>query len=255
VSVAEHNARTWSRRRFVRHYQTTDLRPVEARLLEEHAAAFAGRVLELGCGAGRVTGHLAARAEHVDALDISAHMLAVARNRYPEVTFHEADMTDLSRFADGTFDAVVAPCNVIDVVDDAERRALLSDARRLLCADGVLVFSSHNRARVPLLKEPWELPAHSALAFGNAVARLPLRLRNRRRLRPLAVGAPDYEILNDSAHDWSLLQYYIFPADQRRQLADCGLDLVACLSLDGSPVDEDDPPQEPPELHYVARPA
>jgi SAM-dependent methyltransferase len=254
VSVAERNARTWTRRRFVRHYLATDLRPVEARLLDEHAEAFGGRVLELGCGTGRVTGHLAARAAHVDALDISAHMLDVARDRYPQVAFHEGDMTELSGFADGAFDAVVAPCNVIDVLDDARRRALLRDARRLLAADGVLVFSSHNRARIPLLKEPWQLPTHDPLAFANAVARLPVRMRNHRRLQRHAVRAADYDILNDSAHDWSLLQYYISPAGQRGQLADCGLELEGCFALDGTPVDEHDPPPETPELHYVARP-
>jgi len=164
-------------------------------------------------------------------------------------------MSALGGFETGSFDAVIATCNVIDVLDDGERRALLGEVRRLLGEEGVFAFSSHNRGHVPQLKEPWQLPTNRFLSFAKALVYLPVRMRNRHRMQPFVVRAPDYEILNDSAHDWRLLQYYIYPADSRRQLADCGLSMIECLALDGRRVGDEDRLPEETELYYVARPA
>jgi SAM-dependent methyltransferase len=257
VSVGETNSRTWAHRRFVRHYRATDLRPVEAQILARYDASFSGRVLELGCGTGRATGHLAARSAQVEAIDLSPAMIAEAEKRHPGIEFHLLDMSDLSHFDSGSFDAVIATCNVIDVLDDDQRQALIAEVRRLLGEKGIFVFSSHNRGHIEMLREPWQMPNHPThrfLAFGKAILRLPVRLRNRRRLNRFEVHAADYEILNDAAHDWRLLQYYIFPADSRRQLADHGLQMLECAALDGRPIDDDDQAREEAELYYVARP-
>ena len=65
--------------------------------------------LELGCGTGRVTRLLAARAERVRAYDGSAHMIDFARRAcaLPNVTFGVADNGALPE-ADAVADAVVA---------------------------------------------------------------------------------------------------------------------------------------------------
>ena len=54
-------------------------------------------------------------------------------------------MVDLGDVPDASLEAVVGTCNVIDVLDDADRRALLVELRRILVPGGLLVFSSHNR--------------------------------------------------------------------------------------------------------------
>lgn len=254
MSISRVNASTWAHPRFVRHYRKTDLRPVEVMLLQSYEQ-FRGRVIELGCGTGRVTGHLVAGGAEVDAVDVSAPMLAEARRRHPRATFHLLDMRGIGSFAEASFDAVIATCNVLDVLDDDDRRAVLRDVRRLLRPDGILVFSSHNRGHITRLREPWQLPLRSPPRLVNGLIRLPFRLRNRRRLQPFVVHGDDYEILNDAAHDWRLLQYYIAPAAQRRQLADCGFELLASLTLDGAPVSDGEDAAEHVELHYVARPA
>jgi hypothetical protein len=87
----------------------------------------------------------------------------------------------------------------------------------------------------------------------NAALRLPRRIRNRRRLAPLQLRGPGYAVINDSAHDYALLHYYIGRDDQARQLSETGYELVECLDVDGRPVGRGKPHPDP-WLHYVARP-
>jgi hypothetical protein len=86
----------------------------------------------------------------------------------------------------------------------------------------------------------------------SAITHIPNQVANRRRLAPLEHRERDHAIINDEAHDYSLLHYYIRHGDQQRQLAELALDLVECLDVDGRPLapGEDSPA---PWLHYIAR--
>ena len=81
---------------------------------------------------------------------------------------------------------------------------------------------------------------------------MPRRVANRRRLRPLERGQPGYAIVNDSAHDYSILHYYISRDAQARQLR-ARLRLVEALDLEARPVEPARTPRDSSELHYVAR--
>ncbi len=65
------------------------------------------RVLDAGAGPGRFTLELVRLGADVVALDISPVQLEQLRQRLPEVETHVGDVTDLSRFADDSFDATV----------------------------------------------------------------------------------------------------------------------------------------------------
>jgi SAM-dependent methyltransferase len=210
-------------------------------------------VLELGCGGGRLTGHLSKLSSQVHGIDLSPAMIAYCRDTYPDVRFSEADMRNLQGFAESSSDAVFGPFNVLDVLNDAERRQALEEVRRLLTHGGLLIFSSHNRAYAPLIRKPLQLRTNSLRGLAGSVLYLPRRLRNRRRLLPLQREEADYAILNDTAHDYSMLHYYISRSAQERQLADHGFALLECLDLDGQPVLDDESVSSHPELHYVAR--
>jgi SAM-dependent methyltransferase len=246
------NAGVWRRGRFVRAYASTELRPPEAVLLERHRDALSARVLELGCGAGRVTRHLAATATELHALDISPAMVEHARNVAPDAEFHVRDMTDLSPFEPASFDAVVATYNVIDVLDDAERGAQLDRIRDLLRPGGKLIMSTHNRGVLPALRGPRIRTTHPR-TFVADIVRLPRRIRNRRRLLPLQRDESRYSIVNDSGHDYSLLHYYIARDDQERQLAEHGFELIECVDMEGATVAPGATAAGTSELHYVAR--
>ena len=73
------------------------------------------RVLDAGCGVGQVSAELARRGAEVIAVDISASLLDVAKERTPDdvinrIEFHAGDMLDP---AFGTFDHVVAMDSLI----------------------------------------------------------------------------------------------------------------------------------------------
>jgi SAM-dependent methyltransferase len=256
-SQAQSNATRWSKGDLVDLYASHRLRPVEAALIDRYRASLAGRVLELGCGAGRLTGHLSEISPHVHGIDLSPAMVAYCQQTYPRASFAVGDLRDLSGFQAGAYGAVVAPFNVLDVLGDAERRQVLSDIGRLMAKDGVLIMSSHNRhyALHPLTRmRIWvRLWLGSPRRPLTSLRNLPVRFANRRRLGKLQRFEDGYAIVNDEAHDFSVLHYYISRDAQERQLAEAGYRFLQCLDLDGREVRPGESAVHCSELHYVAR--
>jgi SAM-dependent methyltransferase len=246
------NERLWSRRDLVKSYANRNLRPVEVIILIRYREKLAGRVLELGCGAGRLTGYLAQIADHAHGVDISPAMVEHSRRAYPSATFSQGDLRDLGDFEPGSFDVVLAPYNAIDVVGDEDRTAVLDAIHGVLAPGGLLILSTHNREYAPRLGEPLKLRGRSPLRIAITLVRMPRWQRNRRRLLPLEREEPHYAILNDISHDFGALHYYIRRDDQERQLAEHGFELEECLDLDGHRVDSGHRGPPCPELHYVA---
>jgi len=124
---------------------------VDPDLWAEHISRYAfasrfapgARVLDLGCGAGYGTAELAARARFAIGIDLAPEAIAHARTAYPRanVSFVPASATALP-FRDSTFELVTA-FEVIEHLTDW--RTLLSEARRLLHADGVFLVSTPNK--------------------------------------------------------------------------------------------------------------
>ena len=112
------------------------------------------RVLDLGCGKGRFAAHLARAGAVVIGVDLSAAMLAEAR----EIDRARASSRRLP-FADASFDAVVA-IEVLEHVGPVA--ATLAEARRVLRAGGTLAIVDKNalslnarRAWLPSLAVKW----------------------------------------------------------------------------------------------------
>jgi SAM-dependent methyltransferase len=252
IDPATLNAGLWRRGSWVAAYDHERLSPAEIRLLLHDRGPLSGRVLELGPGAGRVTTYLADLATELTALELSPDMAEACRRRVPSARVEVRDMSDLDAFGDGAFDAVVASCNVIDVLDDPARRALLGQLRRVLVPGGALQFSSHNRDHDG--RRPWQpRDVRSPRWLAGDLLRLPASLRNHRRLAPLQRDHEDYALRNDEAHSFSMLLYNITAPAQRAQLADAGFELQLCLTDAGEVVDVDGPPSRMPYLHYSAR--
>jgi SAM-dependent methyltransferase len=256
-SQAQLNTARWSKADLIEDYANRRLRPAEAALIDRYRTSLAGRVLELGCGAGRLTGHLSEISPDVHGIDLSPAMVAYCRQTYPRASFAVGDLRDLCGFPAGAYDAVLAPFNVLDVLGDAERRRVLSEIGDLMAADGVLIMSSHNRAyaerpltRVRLWIRLWCGSPRRPL---SSLRNLPVRFANRRRLRKLQCVEDGYSTVNDEAHDFSILHYYITRDAQEDQLADLGFRLVECLDLNAGDVERGESASHCSELHYVVR--
>jgi SAM-dependent methyltransferase len=247
------NERLWRRRNLVRKYAHEELRPSEARVLRDFAAELSGRALELGCGAGRVTGYMAALSDQVVAIDISPAMVEFARGAHPAVRFEVGDIRDLSAHASGSFDVIAAWCNVIDILGHAARGRFQDEARRLLAPGGVLVLCTHNIANRNSIRTPLDVRRDSLRGLAVDLARLPRAVYHRQRLRPHERVEDGYAILNDVSHDYMALHYYVARAEQERQLAERGFAVLACIASDGSTLAVDDPAPNSPDLHFVAR--
>ena len=100
------------------------------------------RTLDVACGTGFLTRHL--RGEIVG-LDQSERMLAIARERVPHGTFVRADATDLP-FEDGAFERLFTG-HFYGHLEDAERQAVLAEARRV-ARDLVVADEGEHRAVV-----------------------------------------------------------------------------------------------------------
>jgi SAM-dependent methyltransferase len=251
ISLA--NAQFWGNARLVKKYARPGLRPVEADILDRYGEDLSKRTLELGCGAGRLTSELSRLGGEVHGIDLSRAMIEYCQRTYPDVSFSQRDLRDLGGFGDGSFEAVLAPFNVLDVLDDAERRVALDELHRILGAGGLLVISSHNRGSAAGVARPRPRLSRDPRQTVASIVYFPARLRNSRRLRKLESSTVDFEVINDSAHNYSLLHYYISRDSQERQLEEHGFELLECLDLDGLRVERGELAPQSPELHYVAR--
>jgi len=113
-------------------------------------AAGAGRILEVGIGTGASIPHYRAGAS-VIGIDLSAGMLAVARNRLPEAGSQfellEMDAQHLS-FPDHSFDSVVFDLCLCTV---PEPRLAIAEGIRVARPGATMVFLEHVRSGIPPL--------------------------------------------------------------------------------------------------------
>ena len=128
----------------------------EADLVDAYAPS---RVLDAGCGTGRVAAELARRGIEVVGVDADPDMLARARRRAPQLEWVLADLAtlDLGR----RFDVVVLAGNVLPFVEPADRPAAVTACARHLDLGGRLVSGAGLAAGWPNVDD---LDAWSAAA-------------------------------------------------------------------------------------------
>ncbi|MDO3640164.1 class I SAM-dependent DNA methyltransferase [Mycolicibacterium arseniciresistens] len=105
-------------------------------LLAEHGGS---RVLDAGCGTGRVAIALAERGHTVVGVDVDAGMLSAARAKQPALTWIEADLADLGAHLRDVFDLAVMAGNVMIFVEPGTEGRVLGAVADRLAAGGLLV--------------------------------------------------------------------------------------------------------------------
>ena len=113
----------------------------EARLVDAMVPRGA-RILDAGCGPGRVGGRLAELGHDVVGVDIDPALVAAAEEDHPGPTWIVGDLSALDLRSAGVepgFDVVVSAGNVMTFVEPDTRRAVLANLAAVLGDDGRLV--------------------------------------------------------------------------------------------------------------------
>ncbi|MEU8421468.1 class I SAM-dependent methyltransferase [Micromonospora sp. NPDC048835] len=114
--------------------------PDDLAFIERHLTGRPGRVLDLGCGPGHLTGHLRALGVDAVGIDLVPEFLAHARAAHPEVEFQLGSLERLD-VADESVDGILAWYSLIHL-PPPELDGVLEEFRRVLAPAGRLVLGT-----------------------------------------------------------------------------------------------------------------
>ncbi|MFD2758220.1 class I SAM-dependent methyltransferase [Gulosibacter faecalis] len=114
----------------------------EARLIDAMAER-GSRILDAGCGTGRIGGWLAERGHEVTGVDLDEYLISVAREDYPQARWEVGNLASFSiddEYGDlQEFDLIVSAGNVMTFLAESERLPALERLRGHLAPNGRLV--------------------------------------------------------------------------------------------------------------------
>jgi SAM-dependent methyltransferase len=127
----------------------TPLFEADLRFVDRHCPP-GGRLLDLGCGTGRLLVAFAARGHPVVGVDLSQTMLEIARAKATAagvpISLMRANLVDLGCLAPESFDGAACLFSTLGMVlGAAQRRRVVAHAFRLLRPGGRFVLHVHNR--------------------------------------------------------------------------------------------------------------
>jgi ubiquinone/menaquinone biosynthesis C-methylase UbiE len=164
------------------------------RALLDHLPPAPSRVLDCGGGPGHYAIELAGRGYEVILFDLSAGSLRLAQEKAAQAGValagcEQGTATDLSRFPDDAFDAVLLMGPLYHLLEEEDRLQALVEARRALKPGGFLFTAFITRYAVPrwaAVHEPsWPLEKPERLETLLSTGVLPKWGRKPRVRRPL----------------------------------------------------------------------
>lgn len=222
-----------------------------------------GDVLDIGIGGGRTVGLLEPAARSYVGVDISAEMLALARDRFPGVDLREGDAVGLAGLPDHAFDLVVFSFNGLDAVGHSDRQTALAAMTRVVRPGGRVLFSSLNLDGVSFDERPLRLAGgprsprfryHVAQALRHP-STLVRSVVNYRHTREEAVDGPGWGMRPMRAHEFRFVVHFATIEETVAEARAAGLEVVAAFADDGRPLDRGAAHTDADYVHFVCAPA
>ena len=124
--------------------------PVDVRRIETWARTFCGPLLDLGCGPGHWTAHLAALGLDVEGWDPVEEFVRIARDRHPDTVYRRAALADLEGHP-RTWGGILVWYSLIHL-EPAEMPGALAALRGALRPGGTLLLGFFDGTR----QEPFD---------------------------------------------------------------------------------------------------
>jgi ubiquinone/menaquinone biosynthesis C-methylase UbiE len=207
------------------------------------------KLLDIGIGAGRTTRFLLEISRNYTGIDYTPRSAELAQEKFPAARILCCDARDLGVFDDGAFDFVLFSFNAIDYMIHEDRQTVLKEIYRTLKPGGLFMFSTHNRDYKYFDKLPWQEGRYDLNQLKSCLYTL-VHLPKHYRMKKHEERTPHYAIINDTAHGFSLLAYYISLAEQVKQLHEAGFVEVEAYDMEGNPTEQD---TNFPWIYYLTR--
>ena len=222
----------------------------EAAILKEITPCIRDKkLLDIGIGGGRTTQFLLEISRDYTGIDYTPRYVELAQTKYPAAKILGCDARDLRVFDERTFDFVLISFNGIDYMSHDDRMRTLKEIHRVLQPEGLFMFSSHHRDYKYFDKLPWQERRLDLDHLRSCLHTL-IHLRQHYRMKKHEVRTGHYAIVNDTAHEFSLLTYYISIAEQMKQLGAAGFVEVAAYDIEGNRTRHD---SNSAWIYYLAR--
>jgi len=119
-----------------REYIWKDIKPLKRFATKEH------RILDIGCGNGRLYQLFEDLSIEFTGIDISANLIKIAEEKYPDATFIVGDMRKLP-FEEGSFDIAYSIAAVHHLPPEGQQE-VLHEVARVLVPGGLFVMTNWN---------------------------------------------------------------------------------------------------------------
>jgi SAM-dependent methyltransferase len=191
------------------------------------------KLLDLSIGGGRSTRFLLPLSKHYVGIDYAPDLVDAAKNKYPEAEILCRDARDLTCFDSAAFDFALASNNGLDYMVHEDRLQVLREIWRLLKPGGLFMFSTHNRDYRYFDRLPWQQDLSFDLNYLKTCAHSLFYFPKHLKLKKHATHRDEYAMINDNAHGYSLLTYYISIEKQIAQLEQNGFGETEAYNLEG----------------------
>jgi len=223
-------------------------------------------ILDVGAGAGRMASLLRLLSDDYVAIDYADEMVRRFRDHHPDLTVEQADARNLARWANGRFGLVVFSHNGIDSVNHEDRRVVLSEFRRVLQPNGILILSMLNKDGPAFGEAPWQMGRYGQpqRSLPERAARFAVNLLRRSRsyidvykywwrLRGRTEDHGDWGIAPLLGPGAGLLVHYASLPYAVREVRAAGFDVLNAFLDNGERVEDLTQPTKVTYFHLVAR--